>query len=178
MPRTGRVPKLTPAVQTAICNAVQVGVPVTQAAQLVGVGRSTVLLWLQRGDPQHSACPKAIYTEFLDAVTRARAIDESRRVARLEQAGRGGAVVHEKTTTFADGRVITERTYAPPDWRCDAWYLEHAYPERWGRRVQADLSLEIWQLAQDVAEEIGVPVDQLIAEAERFLREHDRRRLR
>jgi len=114
----------------------------------------------------------------LDAVTRARAIDESRRVARLEQAGRGGAVVHEKTTTFADGRVITERTYAPPDWRCDAWYLEHAYPERWGRRVQADLSLEIWQLAQDVAEEIGVPVDQLIAEAERFLREHDRRRLR
>ena len=178
MARSGRVPKLTPAVQSAIVNAVQVGVPVTQAAQLVGVGRSTVLLWLQRGDPQHSACPKAIYTEFLDAVTRARAIDESRRVARLEQAGRGGAVVHEKTTTFADGRVVVEKQFAPPDWRCDAFVLERRYPERWGRRVQADLSLEIRQLVQDVAEEIGVPADQLLAEAQAFLREHDSRRLR
>jgi hypothetical protein len=42
--------------------------------------------------------------------------------------------------------------------------------------VQADLSLEIRQLAQEVAEEIGVPVDQLIAEAQAFLREHDARR--
>jgi len=174
--RTGRVPKLTPAVQTAICNAVQVGVPVTQAAQLVGVGRSTVLLWLQRGDPHHSAWPKAIYTEFLDAVTRAKAIDEARRLARLEQAGRGGAVIHEKITQYGDGRIVTERTYAPPEWRCDTWYLEHAFPDRWGRRVQADLSLQIRQIAEEVAKEVGVSADEIIAEAHAFLKEHDLRR--
>ena len=174
--RTGRVPKLTPAVQTAICNAVQVGVPATQAAQLVGVGRSTVLLWLQRGDPHRSAWPKAIYTEFLDAVTRAKAIDEARRLARLEQAGRGGAVIHEKTTQYGDGRIVTEKSFAPPDWRCDAWYLEHAYPERWGRRVQADLQLRIDQMVQEVAAEIGVDPAALLAEAQAFLREHDARR--
>ena len=71
-----------------------------------------------------------------------------------------------------------EVKHAPPDWRTDEFYLERAYQDRWGRRVQADLSLEIWQLAQDVAEEIGVPVDQLLAEAEAFLKEHDARRLR
>lgn len=178
MARSGRVPKLTPAVQSAIVNAVQVGVPVTQAAQLVGVGKSTVLAWLQWGDPQHGPSPKAIYTEFWDAVTRAKAIDEARRIARLEQAGRGGIVVHEKTTQYGDGRIVTEKQFSPPDWRCDAWYLEHAYPERWGRRVQADLQLRIDQMVQEVAAEIGVDPAALLAEAQAFLREHDSRRLR
>ena len=178
MARTGRTTKLTPQVHENIVRAVTAGVPVVQAAQLVGIGQSTVLQWLQRGEGRAKRSAEARYVEFVEAITRARAFDEARRLARLEQAGRGGAVVHEKTTQYADGRVITERTYAPPDWRCDAWYLEHAYPERWGRRVQADLSLEIWQLAQDVAEEIGVPVDQLLAEAQAFLKEHDARRLR
>jgi len=178
MARSGRVPKLTPAVQSAIVNAVQVGVPVTQAAQLVGVGRSTVLLWLQRGDPHHSAWPKAIYTEFLDAVTRAKAIDEARRLARLEQAGRGGAILYEHTITHPDGRVEREVKHAPPDWRADAFYLERAYPERWGRRVQADMQLRIDQMVQEVAAEIGVDPAALLAEAQAFLREHDSRRLR
>jgi len=174
--RIGRTTKLTPQVHEAIVRAVTAGVPVVQAAQLVGIGQSTVLQWLQRGEGRAKRSAEARYVEFVEAITRARAFDEARRLARLEQAGRGGAVVHEKTTQYADGRVITERTYAPPEWRCDAWYLEHAYPDRWGRRVQADLSLEIRQLAQEVAEEIGVPVDQLLAEAQAFLKEHDARR--
>jgi len=178
MARTGRTTKLTPQVHENIVRAVTAGVPVVQAAQLVGIGQSTVLQWLQRGEGRAKRSAEARYVEFVEAITRARAFDEARRLARLEQAGRGGAVIHEKTTTFADGRQVVERTYAPPDWRSDAWYLERAYSDRWGHRVQADLSLEIRQLAQDVAEEIGVPVDQLLAEAQAFLHEHDAKRRR
>jgi hypothetical protein len=178
MPRTGRQPKLTPTVHTAITQAVTVGVPLVEAAVLAGIDKATVLEWMARGEGRHQRPSRPIYADFADAITRARAIDESRRIARLEQAGRGGAMVQEKTVTFPDGRHVTERTYTPPDWRADAFVLERRYPERWGRRVQADLSLEIRQLAQDVAEEIGVPVDQLLAEAQAFLREHDRRHRR
>ena len=178
MPRTGRTTKLTPQVQESIVRAVTAGVPVVQAAQLAGIDKATVLEWIARGEGRHQRPARALYADFADAIARARVIDEGRRLARLEQASRGGAVVHEKVTTFADGRQVVERHYSPPDWRADAFYLQHAFPDRWGTRVQADLSLEIRQLAQDVAEEIGVPVDQLLAEAQAFLKEHDQRHRR
>jgi hypothetical protein len=176
MPRTGRATKLTPHVQESIVRAVTAGVPLVQAAQLVGIGQSTVLQWLQRGAGRCRRSSQAHYVAFVEAITRAKAIDEARRLARLEQAGRGGAVIHEKITQYGDGRIVTERTYAPPEWRCDTWYLEHAFPDRWGRRVQADLSLQIRQIAEEVAKEVGVSADEIIAEAHAFLKEHDLRR--
>ena len=176
--RTGRATKLTPQIQESIVRAVTAGVPVVQAAQLAGIGKSTVLQWLQRGAGGSDRRSQPIYVAFVDAITRARALDEARRLARLELAGRGGAILSERTITHPDGRVEREVKHAPPDWRTDEFYLERAYQDRWGRRVQADMSLEIRQLAQDVAEEIGVPVDQLLAEAQAFLKEHDARRLR
>jgi hypothetical protein len=176
--RIGRVSKLTPQVHASIVRAVTVGVPLGQAAQLAGIDHATALEWVARGEGRHSRATRPIYAEFAEAIARAKATDEARRLARLELAGRGGAVLHEKTTTFADGRVVVEKQFAPPDWRCDAFVLERRYPERWGRRVQADLSLEIRQLVQDVAEEIGVPADQLLAEAQAFLKEHDQRHRR
>jgi hypothetical protein len=178
MPRTGRLTKLTPQVSASIVRAVAAGVPVVAAAALTGIAKSTVLQWLQRGEGCSDRRSQPIYVAFVDAITRAKAIDEARRLARLELAGRGGAILSERTITHPDGRVEREVKHAPPDWRADAFYLERAYPERWGRRVQADLSLEIRQLAQDVAEEIGVPVDQLLAEAQAFLHEHDAKRRR
>ena len=167
-----RKTKLTPALQTAIANAVQVGVPLPQAAVIAGVGVATVQEWLARGlgtDPTRPQTP--LYASFAEAITRARAVDELRRLARLEQAGRGGAVVAEKVTTFADGRSVTERTYAPPDWRADAFYLERSRPERWGRKVQADLTVNIPALAAKVAREMGLEVEALMAEAQALLRE-------
>jgi len=174
--RTGRATKLTPQIQESIVRAVTAGVPVVQAAQLAGIDKATVLEWIARGEGRHQRPARALYADFADAIARARVIDEARRLARLEQAGRGGAVVHEKVTTFADGRQVVERTYAPPEWRCDTWYLEHAFPDRWGRRVQADLSLQIRQIAEEVAKEVGVSADEIIAEAHAFLKEHDLRR--
>jgi hypothetical protein len=128
MARTGRTTKLTAQVHESIVRAVTAGVSLVQAAALVGIGQSTVLEWLVRGEGRFVRGAQPHYTAFAEAIARARALDEARRIARLEQAGRGGTVVHEKTTTFADGRVVVEKQFSPPDWRCDAWVLEHAYP--------------------------------------------------
>jgi hypothetical protein len=173
-----RPTRLTPQVHEAIVRAVTAGVPLAQAAALVGVGRSTVLEWIQCGEGRLPRGGQARYTAFSDAITGARAVDEARRIARLEAAGRGGLVLHEKTTTYPDGRTITEKQFAPPDWKSDAWFLEHAYPERWGRRVQANLSVEVRRVAAEVAAEIGVSAEDLLREAQAFLKKHDRRHLR
>jgi hypothetical protein len=174
--RAGRSPKLTPALQTAIVQAVTVGLSVVEAAALVGVAKSTVLQWLQRGEGRSRRGSQARYVDFVDALSRARAIDEARRVARIEQAGRGGAVVSERVSTRPDGTVVTERQYSLPDWRADAFHLQRAYPARWGRRVQADLTLQIQQIVQEVAAEVGIDPAQILAEAQAYLREHDGRR--
>lgn len=175
MAHTGRQTKLTPAIQTAIVNAVAVGAPVVQAAQLVGIDQATVLEWIARGEGRHSRPRCAPYADFAEAITRAKAADEVRRLARIEQAGKGGAVVHEKITQFPDGRVLTEETYAPPDWRADAFYLERSRPDRWGKRMQADLSVQIRQMAEEVAKEVGVSADDIIREAQSYLKEYDQR---
>jgi transposase-like protein len=175
MRRTGRQPTLTPAAQEAIVQAVTVGLSVVEAAALAGIAKSTVLQWLQRGEGRSRRGTQARYVDFVDAITRARAVDEARRTARINQAAQGGAVVHEKTTTFADGRTVVERTLAPPEWRADAFVLERRYAERWGRKVQADLTLQIQQMVQEVAQELGVDSQLILAEAQSFLREHDRR---
>jgi transposase-like protein len=169
--RSGRSPKLTPALQTAIVQAVTVGQSVVEAAALAGIAKSTVLQWLQRGEGRSRRGTQARYVDFVDAVSRARAVDEARRIARINQAAQGGVVVHEKTTTFTDGRTVVERTLAPPEWRADAFVLERRYAERWGRKVQADLTLQIQQMVQDVAQEMGVDPAALLAEAQGYLRE-------
>src|ERR1043166_3861203 len=104
MSRMGRQTKLTPVVQQMIVHAVSVGVPLITAAHYAGVSKSTVLQWLQRGQGGESRPVRKVYVDFVDAIEKARATDEVRRVARLEQAAQGGAVTYEKTTTYPDGR--------------------------------------------------------------------------
>ena len=41
--------------------------------------------------------------------------------------------------------------------------------------MQADLTLQIQQMVQEVAQELGVDSQLILAEAQSFLREHDRR---
>jgi hypothetical protein len=180
MPRTGRQPKLTPAIQERICHAVQAGVGVLQAASLAGIGHSTVMAWLHEGDGPSGRRPKPIYQEFREAITRAKAQDEARRILRINQAGQGGTVLHEKTTAYANGRQVVERHYSAPDWRADAYHLEKAYAERWGwkARLEVDLQVRIRQMAEDVGRELSLSADEILAEAQRYLHESERRRLR
>jgi len=108
-----RPTKLTPALQQGIVNAVAVGVPLAAAARLVGVDANTALEWYQRDTGTHPTRPTTkIYAEFAETIKRAKAADEACRLARIEQAGKGGAVVFERTTTFPNGKVQTDCKYS------------------------------------------------------------------
>jgi len=176
MARTGRTTKLTPQIQESIVRAVTAGAPYYQACLLAGVGTTTASEWLERGEGRHPtrSCTPQL-ASFAAAITHAKASDEIRRIARIDAAARGGAIIHEKTTRFPDGRVVTETQRAAPDWRADAFHLERCYSDRWGKRMQADLRLQIDQMVREVAAEVGVTPEALIAEAEAMLREHDQR---
>jgi hypothetical protein len=175
MAHNGRITKLTPAIQDAIARAVTAGAPVVQAAELAGVGKETVMEWLRRGEGRDDRPSTPAYASFAQAVTHAKASDEIRRIARIDAAARGGAVIHEKTTTYPDGRIVTERQVAPPDWRADSFHLERRYSERWGKKVQADLQVEVKRMVAEVAAEVGVDPEALFKEANDFLKEWDAR---
>jgi hypothetical protein len=171
----GRPSKLTPALQSAITQAVALGVPVVSAGLYAGVSKACILEWLQRGHGTHPERPATrAYADFVDAIEKARAQDEVRRVARLEQAARGGAVTYEKTTTYPDGRTTREIRTSEPQWTADAWFLERSRPESWGRQARVDLHLTIERAAARVADQFGLSVEEVLSEAKLLLEEADR----
>jgi hypothetical protein len=166
---------LTESLQAAIVRAVRVGVPLVSAAACAGVSKQCVLEWLQRGEGAHPTRPRTrAYADFADAVEKARAQDEVRRVARLEQAAKGGQVTYEKTTTYPDGRVTREVRLSEAQWTADAWFLERSYPDRWGRKERLDMRVTIEAAAARVAAEFGLTVEEVLSEARQLLGEVDR----
>ncbi|WP_433860270.1 hypothetical protein [Streptomyces kronopolitis] len=138
--RQGRPTLLTPTVMDLLIRASAVGLPVTQAADAAGVGRSTFLRWMSRGEDaveekQHghldvnSTDP---YAALYARVTRARAAAAVRATGHIEEAARG-AVVSETYRTWTDpvtGEHRSERRIRrrPGDWRASAWFLDRLDP--------------------------------------------------
>jgi succinate dehydrogenase flavin-adding protein (antitoxin of CptAB toxin-antitoxin module) len=48
-------------------------------------------------------------------------------------------------------------------WQSKAWIMERRFPQRWGKRAEITLRLE----AEKLAREFGVPVETVLAEAQR-----------
>lgn len=166
-----RTTKLTPAIQRAIIRAVAHGMALEPAAQLVGIDGKTATEWYRRGEglmPTRPSTP--LYAAFAAAVKKARAQDEARRVRRITKAGQGGTVVYEKITTYPDGRELKEVRYADPQWTADAWVLERSRPESWGKKERIDMRVTIQQAAEKIATELGLTVEEVLAEAEGLLK--------
>jgi hypothetical protein len=165
-------PKLTPALQASIVNAVSLGVPYLKAAVLAGLSPAAAYEYRQRGEGRHPHRPASrVYVEFVEAIKRAEAQDQARRVARIEQAARGGQITHEKTTTYPDGRVVREVKTLPPQWVADAWHLERSDPKRWGRRDRVDVHTyreKVAKKAQELSEQYDLDAAELIERAERY----------
>lgn len=134
----GHPTKLTPAIQTAIINAVAGGVPYVRAAALADIKADTALEWLARGAGTDKRSAAPLYAHFAQEIEKAKSQDEARRVLRINQAGQGGVVVYEKTTTYPDGRVVHEVKRTSPEWTADAWHLERSQPDVWGRRERLE----------------------------------------
>src|SRR5262245_29058264 len=128
-----RTTMLTPELSAGIAAAVRLGRTLTSAAARLGVASSTVQEWLSRGEGRHERKATPSFAAFAEAIARARAENEGRRLARLEAAAQGGALVYRKSVTHQDGtQKVTEERFAPPDWRADAWVMERRDPQSWG----------------------------------------------
>jgi hypothetical protein len=172
----GRPSKLTPALEAALVNAVTIGVPLRAATDLVGVAYDTVLRWMQRGEGRHpTRRATAPYVHFVQALKKAQAADQARRIARIEQAARGGDIREEHTRTMhhKDGTTTTVREvrYAAPQWQADAWHLERTDPKHWGRHDRLDVHTvreKIARKARELGETYDLDIDELIERAEGY----------
>ena len=154
----GRPTKLTEARILGVADAIIAGSTIEMAFVLNGVSRRAGQYWLataravvERGQADgnpaeavESPWPRLsapLLVKFLHAVEHAKAVDEQHRIANITAAARGGAVLYERqeervNETTGVRTVVTQKRYAAPDWRADAWLLERRDPNRWGRKIR------------------------------------------
>ncbi|NEC32210.1 hypothetical protein [Streptomyces rubrogriseus] len=138
--RRGRPSLLTPTVMDLLTRATAVGLPMTQAADAAGIGRSTFLRWMSEGEDvvetkqqgQLDVNSPDIRAALYARVTRARAAAAVRATGHIEEAARG-AVVSETYRTWTDpvtGEHRSERRVRrrPGDWHASAWLLDRLDP--------------------------------------------------
>lgn len=163
--------KLTPELHRLIVAMVSNGVTPKAAARLYNVEEKTLNSWLRLGEGPHRGRPShAAYAAFAEELRQAWAQDEARRILQIHEAAKGGQVLYERTTTSPDGRVSVEKRYAAPQWTAHMTHLERTRPQDWAKKTTVELRMQIDEAAKKVAEETGIPVEQLLAEAERLAR--------
>ena len=129
----GRPTKLTAETQQKIIGGLLLGLYQEQAALNAGISTTTFYQWMSKG-----RTPNTPYTEFRDAVEKARAEAEARKLS----------VIH----TAAESGV----------WQAAAWFLERSFPSRWGRRVEVttitleSVEAEIARIKAEQAEETAI----------------------
>ena len=114
----GRPSKLTPEVQETICIAIRAGNTFEAAAAYGGISPASFYSYMDRGRQSYEKGKRRTkFTEFLEAVTRAKSVAEVALVAKIAKAG-------EK------------------DWRANAFILERRNPTDWGQRahIRADIT--------------------------------------
>jgi transposase-like protein len=126
MARRGRKDKITPEVIERLTNVLSQGNYVETACAYAGVSKSSFYSWLHEAQKPGA---KKKYLEFLEAIEKARAVAEMRNLQIVQQAGQG-----------KPGDPKTGEKGIDPDWRASAWFLERAYPKKWGRQERVELS--------------------------------------
>ncbi len=144
----GRPSKRTPQRVEAILGVLRSGGTVAAAAGAAEVSQATVYRWL-RADAR-----------FCDAVKRAEAAAELRFTTAVSDAAMGSPAQYD-----AAGQLI--RPEVKPIWQAAAWWLERRRREDYALR--ATLAVNIRERAKVIADELGLDVDELIAEAERIV---------
>lgn len=143
----GRPTKLTAELRDTLVELAANGNYRERSAQAVGIGKSTLYGWLERGEADEEAGKPSIYSELLNALTRAEAAAEAEALEAVRKAGAGPL----------------------GDWRASAWFLERRYPSRYRRRDSLDVEGDLtFNAVQRVAPEPGeqrVKVARLLAGA-------------
>ena len=145
--------KLTPEVQETICHWISKGNYISRACQAAGISDETLRTWVRKdreGDE--------FYLEFLEALKKAEAQASVERIARIQDAAKGGIPIKRKTITRKDGSTEVEESYALPQWQADAWTSERKEPQDWGQKVrvhqQIELSPELERYHRESADQV------------------------
>jgi hypothetical protein len=115
--RVGAPSKLDHATINTLVEALELGLTWEVAAATIGVHKSTLHGWRDKGAADLEAGKPTLYADLVDRLTRAVA------VAELEL-------------------VRTVKAHGPVDWRAAAWILERRHPDRWARRTSGGDNLE------------------------------------
>lgn len=107
-----RPTKLTTEVQETITAALRIGNYQDTAVSYAGISEATFYAWMQRGRTETGT----IFSEFLEAVEKAKADAEVRDLMLIDRAAQDGT------------------------WQAAAWKLERKFPHKWGRMVRAEVS--------------------------------------
>jgi transposase len=137
----GRKTKLTPEIQETICNWLKLGYYQEDAAIMAGIAPSTYYDWLKKGAEEDSRQDEIkalgdessplpaiiegsdielvyVFSEFSEAVARARAEAEGAHIKNIRRAADNGT------------------------WQASAWFLERSFPKKWGKRSTLDIDAQ------------------------------------
>ena len=150
--------KCTPAIRDEIAGYLEDGDFLTVACSLAGITDAAAYKWLDRGRTEierrnagltntqrreqglPTRAAEQPFVEFVEAVTRARAIAERKHQRNVERIAMGGEVIETREESHPDGTVVKIEKRALGDWRASAFYLERVHPKRWGRRQAIEVS--------------------------------------
>lgn len=131
---------------TALIKALELGAPITLAAQTANLHPSTIHNWRNRGlneiertQTGHPPRPdQHKYRAFYEDTERARACGAVANLEVLKKSSEGGFPLRETRRRFRDvdsGEVVeeVETVWAPPTWQAAAWLLERTRPGEFGR---------------------------------------------
>ena len=142
----GRPSKRTPERRDVILRAIRTGMTLTAAAGLADMTRGKVYAWAKAD------------ASFGDALTRAHAEAEARFTAVVVDDSFGRPAQYD-----AAGRLLREEVKPNPD--SAKWWLDRRRKEDYAQHVQVD----VMSVARRVAEETGMDVSEVLAEAERIV---------
>jgi hypothetical protein len=140
----GRKTILNKEIQTALVEAISLGLKIEDACSLAGIAQSAFFKWIDKGEKPGA---KSVYVEFAEAIKKAHPSRKRILLGRIYQAARGGKIIKDKKTTtrYESGKIVatdvveSEHEVAP-DWKADAWMLERGFPDEFGRRYQVDVT--------------------------------------
>jgi hypothetical protein len=112
MGKTGRPSKLTPEKQKDLVDLIGEGNTIETACALVNLNPDTFYTWMKRGWK-----PNTVFSEFAEAIRKARAAAESWHVANIKK-------------------------HADKSWAASAWHLERSNPDKWALRRSIEATPE------------------------------------
>lgn len=107
--------KLNEQTQAVLVEAIRKGNYIDNAAAMAGIAESSYYHWIERGDADIEAGKVTIYSEFSEAIKRAKAEGEQIDLDLIaDAAGKG-------------------------NWQAAAWRLERRFPTKWGKQDKLQL---------------------------------------